>query len=330
MKIAITGVSGYLGGLMLRRLDADSGVSSILGLDVIEPQFTSSKFIFRKADVRTANFESLFQGCDVVYHLAYIVEPLKNTSMRTIDEINVEGSRRVFEGAIAAGVPKIIFSGSTAAYGAHADNPDQLTEDAPLRPNNDWYYSRSKGRAESILDDLSRRSPKTIIIRLRPCIFLGPGINNSMGTLFASPILICLRRNVRIDFCWIDDVADAFHLALRHNASGAFNLAGDGPMTVNEMGRLSGRPVLHVHHGATVILFRLMHALGVYAPGAVEWIQAGTAHSINVSSEKAKQKLGWTPRYDAAGAYLEFLKHAHRKQRPAERASRLAHRLMSS
>jgi len=69
--------------------------------------------------VRHEDFRGLFQGVDVVYHLAFMVEPPKTLSMREIDEINIEGSRRVFEGAMAGGVRKIIYASSVMAYGTH-------------------------------------------------------------------------------------------------------------------------------------------------------------------------------------------------------------------
>ena len=330
MKVAVTGVSGYLGGLIARRLDADPAVDSILGLDVIEPRFESGKFVFQRADVRTAAFAKALRGFDVVYHLAFIVEPLKKTSMKVIDEINVAGSRRLFEGAIAAGVPKIICSGSTAAYGAHPDNPEKLTEDSPLRPNENWYYSRTKGKVEAFLDGLQKRHPETVVIRFRPCIFLGPGVNNSMGDLFSSRILVSLGGKVKIDFCWDEDVADALHLALRRGESGIFNLAADGPLTVDDMGRLSGRPVVHLNHGIAVALYRAGWALGLYPEGAVEWFSIATKYSITVSAEKAKSELGWKPRFDAAGAYVEFLKRRRVSQPIRARTSHLSERLSLS
>jgi UDP-glucose 4-epimerase len=322
MKVAVTGASGYLGGLILRRLDAAADVECILGLDVAEPAFDSPRFSFRKADVRTADFGKLLVGFDAVYHLAFIVQPPKGMSAKAIDEINVGGSRRVFEGAVGAGVPKLIVAGSTAAYGAHHDNPDSLTEDSPLRPNADWYYSRTKAMVEVCLDDIQKESPRTVIIRLRPCIFLGRDINNSMGTLFSAPVLLSGGGNVKVDFCWDGDVADAFMLALRHGASDIFNLAGDGPLTMKDMGRLSGRPVVRLNHEFLVALFRLGHALGLQPAGAVEWIRAVTDCSITASSQKARSVLGWYPRHDAAGAYVEFLRIGDRVQGSGDRVKK--------
>ena len=49
--------------------------------------------------------------------------------------VNVDGTRRVLDAAADAGVRKIVRPSSTAVYGAWANNPVPLTEDAPLRPS---------------------------------------------------------------------------------------------------------------------------------------------------------------------------------------------------
>ncbi|MFA6447969.1 MAG: NAD-dependent epimerase/dehydratase family protein [bacterium] len=308
MKVAVTGISGYLGGLIARGLRADPAVEFVLGLDVVEPEIAFDKFAFRRADVCSADFKRLLTGYDVVYHLASIVEPPKKLSMKMIDEINVGGSRRVFEGAAEAGVAKIIYASSIAVYGAHSDNPPVITEDTPLRPNGDWYYSRTKAKAEFYLDDLQRRRREIVVIRFRPSIFLGPGVNNSIGEQFASRFLLSFSKNVKMDFCWDEDIADAFLLGLKHGESDIFNLSGDGALSVEDMGRLGGGKALYINHDLAVAAFQIASAVGLFPAGTVDWIKVGAAETIHVSSEKAKTKLGWKPRYDAAAAYVRYIK----------------------
>jgi UDP-glucose 4-epimerase len=308
MKVAVTGISGYLGGLIAGGLDADCDVECILGLDVVAPGIESDKFIYRRADVRTADYEHLLKGFDVVYHLASIVEPPKNLTMKDVEDINVEGSKRVIEGAARVGVPKIIYAGSIASYGAHPDNPEIITEEWPLRPNGDWYYSRTKGKVEFFLDGFQKLNPEIILIRFRPSIFLGPCVNNSIGRQVAAPVLIAFGRNVAMDLCGDEDVTDAFLIALRYGESDIFNLSGDGSLTVEEMGRIAGRPVIHVNHELAVAAFQAAGALGLFPVGTLDWVKVAAFNSIHVSSEKAKNKLGWKPKRDAAGAYIDYLK----------------------
>ena len=112
--------------------------------------------------------------------------------------------------------------------------PEPLTEEAPLRPNEGWYYSRAKARVERILEDLQRRHPETIVIRLRSSILLGPGADNSIGHLFTRRLLLRINRELRLNLTWGEDIAEAFYLALHHPHSDTFNLAADGVLNMDE------------------------------------------------------------------------------------------------
>jgi UDP-glucose 4-epimerase len=306
MNVAVTGASGYLGQLILPLLDQHAGVDSILGLDIVPSEFASRKYRFRRADMRTADFEALLGGVDVLFHLAFVVEPPRKMSVETIDEINIAGTKKVIEGAVAAGTSKIVVASSIAAYGAHEDNPEMLTEASPLRPNRDWYYSRAKGEIENLLDDLQARHLHLAIIRFRPSTFLGPSIRNPVGDHYASRVLIGLKKGYRVDHCWDEDVARAFVLALDHHLSAVFNLAGENPLSLDEAGKLLGKKVLYLNHGLVSFLVRVGAALGFVPPGLRDWVDVATKGSILVSARAAREQLGWRPRFDSAGALLEF------------------------
>jgi len=311
MKVAITGVSGYLGRLIVSVLGADPAVNSILGLDIVSPNIDSPKFSFQYADVRSANFKELLQGIDVVYHLAFIVEPPKRMSITTIDEINIDGSKRLFEGASAAGVSKLIYSSSVAAYGAHSDNADGLTEDSPLRPNEDWYYSRAKGRIEFYLNEFEKMHPEIIVIRFRPSIFLGPTINNSFRTFFSNRWILCLKDNIKLDLCWDQDIAEAFRLALHYNRSDIFNLTGGDPVTTEEIGAVLGKKVLHLNHKFVTVSLKIAHFLGMLSKPSLEWITVGLRGPITVSAQKAQERLSWKPRFSTKEALLEYYRQCN-------------------
>jgi UDP-glucose 4-epimerase len=308
MKVALTGVSGYLGQLILRLLDKHRGVESILGLDIAPCPFPSPKYAFETADMRTADFKTLLKDVDVLYHLAFVVEPPKGMTIKTIDEINIQGSKNVLRGALAAGVSKIIVASSIAAYGVHPDNPEVLTETSPLRPNADWYYSRAKGEIEAFLDALQEQHPETTIIRFRPSTFLGPSIRNPIGKQYLSRSLIGLKKGYRVDHCWDEDVAEAFVLALSYEKSDTFNLAGENPITLDDAARLLGKKMIYLNHGLVSFAVRIAAALGLVAPGLHDWVHVATRGSILVSANRAKEQLGWKPRFDSAGALLEFAK----------------------
>ena len=310
MQVAVTGSSGYLGQLVLRKLDADPRVERILGLDIVGSTFQSPKLSHQFADVRTADFGRAFAGCDVVYHLAFIVEPPKQKSMDmdTIEAINVGGSRRVFEAAARAGVTKIVYASSIAAYGSHADNPVPLSETAPRRPNPDWYYSRTKGRVEEMLDQLERAHPDLVVIRFRPCIFVGPSAKNAMTAMFSAKVMPLMGGDMLTDLCWDDDVGDAFRLALDYDQSDSFNLSGDNPRTLREYGRLLHKTILPIPRSLFQGLARVLTRVGLVSQAELEWVLVGMRAPIIVSNARARERLGWQPQHDAVGTLMAFAK----------------------
>jgi len=281
-------------------------VQSVTGFDVAAPRTSCEKFTFVKADVLSTDFRQALAGTDVLVHLAFIVTPPRNMTMETIDRINVEGSRRVFQAAADAGVPRIVYTSSVAAYGMHADNPVGIPEDHPLRPNPDWYYSRTKGEVERLLDALQAKHPALKILRVRPSIFVGPDINNPVSHIVRDPFLLCGNPEWKIDFCWDRDVVDGVLRTLRHPASDVFNLAADGPLSVPEIGRLLGKPVLRVPPRLLAPLARVLRASRLLSQGMAEWLAVLARGHILVSNQKARARLGWAPRFTAAEALLEF------------------------
>ncbi|MCB9476296.1 MAG: NAD-dependent epimerase/dehydratase family protein [Deltaproteobacteria bacterium] len=310
MNIAVTGISGYLGGVVARKLHDDPRVESILGLDIAEPRpelrEALPKMHFEKADVLTADFEKLFAGLDAVYHLAFIVETRKGMTMEMVDRVNIEGSRRVFESAAKAGVPRIVYSSSVAAYGAHRDNPSPLTEAHPLRPNKDWYYSRGKGAVEKVADEVQARHPDLILIRFRPCTFLGPTIRNVMGYVFRKDVVGAFRNAQPMDLAWDEDIADAFALALDYDRSDAFNLAAEGPKTIAQFALDAGKQVRYASLWYAKPLARLAGLLGMVAPGAEAWVTVSTRGPLVVDTSHARDALGWRPKYTAQEALDKY------------------------
>jgi UDP-glucose 4-epimerase len=96
-----------------------------------------------------------------------------------------------------------------------------------------------------------------------------------------------------------DDVAAAIALAATTSApAGAYNIAGDGVISVSDMvSALGGRPVRVPHAAATAasaVISRLP-----FVPAALEWLHVGRT-SVVMDTSKAKSQLGWKPKYTSA------------------------------
>jgi len=316
LRIAITGVSGYLGRLLLERFDADPAIRTIVGFDLVEPAGSSPKLEFHRMDVRDGDFGVHLTQVDALIHLAFIVAPTRRLSAQQIRAINVDGSRRLFEAALECGIPRIVFASSIAVYGSHADNPPRIREGDPLRPNENWSYSAHKGAVESQLDDIERRSPEMIVIRLRPGILLGPSVDNLISRELSRGVMVSSFGYSR-DYVWDGDVVDAFRLALDHPRSGAFNLSAEGALTIERSAELLGKRVLKLSPRLALALARTCGFLRLAPPDAIEWILATSRGPLALDSSHARNELGWQPTRDAEQTLVEFAdRDLSRRQSP--------------
>src|SRR5690348_10340443 len=126
MRVAVTGGAGQLGTLVLRRLCADRTVAEVRSLDLRPPLAVSPKLKAVEADVRDPELARHLDGCDVLVHLAFLVA--KRGKRELQDQVNVEGSKNVFRAALQAGVRRIVYASSIAAYGVVPGHPEPIVE----------------------------------------------------------------------------------------------------------------------------------------------------------------------------------------------------------
>src|SRR5205823_5232508 len=74
--------------------------------------------------------------------------------------------------AASAGVKRLVYASSVAAYGFHRDNPRPLTEEVPARGTDGHYYSAQKAQVERLLRRTLAGSATDAYV-FRPCIVAG-------------------------------------------------------------------------------------------------------------------------------------------------------------
>ena len=111
------------------------------------------KVEYRRGDVLDRDtVDALVEEADVVVHLAFVIVAGKDESR----EINLKGSRNVFEATAAAGAKRLVYTSSVAAYGFDRDLPALLEEDEPVRGSSRHPYSAHKAEVEELLARCSR------------------------------------------------------------------------------------------------------------------------------------------------------------------------------
>ena len=218
-KIFITGVAGFLGGNLARRLLEEGGYE-VAGLDNLRwgrEENIPRGVRFTRADIREGTMESLFRGVDVVFHLAAknCLSDCQADPLETAD-INLGGTIRVLQAAHGAGVKKIVLADSSAVYEGTTILPTPETEEQPRS-----FYALSKASAGRWAEAFSRNWGMTLTGLRYFCVY-GPGqdYRRTIPPVMSAFIIKLLKgeRPViygtgekRRDFVYVDDVND-FHL----------------------------------------------------------------------------------------------------------------------
>jgi nucleoside-diphosphate-sugar epimerase len=302
MRIAVTGVAGLVGRRLVETLAGRDDVEHVLGLDVRPPTgLTTPKLRFRHADVRDAALADALSGVDVVVHLAFQMDPIRDVmAMRSV---NVDGSRNVFRAAEAAGVGQVVYLSSVVAYGAHPDNDFPLAEDSPLRLVPQFPYAEHKHEIETWLSGWLQHGERPKVAVLRPAIVLGPGVQNFMTRLLESPrFLVISGHEPPLQFVHLDDVVNAIVHAIDRGLSGPYNVTAEGWLSLDEVAAIVGRRKLEVPEevafAAAERLWRL--GLGEQPPGLVPFL----IHPW-VASPVALISTGWQPQHSNRDALDE-------------------------
>src|SRR6266545_796269 len=174
LTVAVTGPTGDLGIAIVNALERSRAVKSIVGM--ARRPFDPGERGWRKTEYRQgdvtdkASVKGLVKDAHAVVHLAFAVLDAGSATR----DLNIEGSRLVFEESVKAGAERICYASSVAAYGFHDDNPDWLTEEIPARGSPEFPYSQQKAEVEQVLAATLLHRRRTSAYVFRPCIVAGP------------------------------------------------------------------------------------------------------------------------------------------------------------
>ena len=319
LNVAITGPTGDIGRALLRQLDKAPEVDRIVGMArrPFDPaEFNLEKTEYRQGDILDEDsIKTLVEDCDVLVHLAFIILGGHEETHR----INLEGTRNVFSAATSAGLKRFVYTSSVAAYGYHSDNPVPITEEVPPRGSPEHYYSEQKAACEAALAEITAGTPLEVYI-LRPCIVAGPKAPALAEAMPWNRLPDAVRKvfqavpllkppfpdpGTPLQLVHHDDVASAIALAATTSAPpGAYNLAGDGLLSMSDVGNALGARPLRIPRIAMTATSELLARLP-FVPSALEWLHAGRT-SVVMDTGKARSQLGWTPKYSAAETLSEL------------------------
>src|SRR4051794_5077353 len=232
MRVVVTGATGNVGTSVVGALGGDPRVGEIVGLARRMPSWRAPKVRWEQGDITTDELEPGVDGADAGIHLAWLIQPSRDGEL--LKRVNVDGSRRVFDAAVRAGVGALVHASSIGVYSpGPKDHP--VDESWPRRGVETLFYARHKVACEDMLDELEG---SLRIVRLRPGLIFkreaGPEIRRLFGGPFVPASLLPHLGRVPLPDRLVtqcvhgDDVAEAYRLAaLSEDARGAYNIAAD-------------------------------------------------------------------------------------------------------
>jgi UDP-glucose 4-epimerase len=311
MRVVVVGATGNVGTSLLRALADEPQVTSVLGIARRRPDWQVAKADWAVADIAGDDLAALFAGADAVVHLAWLFQPSREPLVTWRN--NVEGSAAVFRSVAAAGVPVLVYASSVGAY---SPGPKDEAVDESW-PTDGWPqagYTREKAYVERLLDTFQAEHPRCRVVRMRPAFIFQRGSASQQRRLFAGPLLPgrLARTKVIPDLGGLavqavhsSDAAEAYRLALTRSVDGAFNVAADPVIDAHELARLFDARVVRLPRAPVRAGLAAAWAMRL-VPASPHLFDAVTQMPI-MDTSRARQTLGWTPRYSATEAVGEFV-----------------------
>jgi len=315
MKVAITGISGYIGTVLLSRLAEEKDVETVVGVDIRSPRLNLPKLKFYSQDTLQP-LGGIFaeNEIDSAIHLAFVLKPTRDrTRTRQVD---IGGSETFLDACRQAGVKHILYLSSHTVYGAHPDNPPLITEDVTMRPLKDFQYSWDKTATEQILQDFTAANKDICLTVLRSCPVIGPNAANSVAAIMFKPaVMIGIKGyDPPMQFVHEDDIARLVMILLRQKRPGIFNVAGNRSVLYSELAKLAGKRMLCLPGWLLGLLMHITWALRLQSESPVSGLEFIKYPEV-VSTEKLRRETGFEFIYSSKDAVTSFVSTTRIKRR---------------
>ena len=298
MSVLITGITGFIGSNLARRLvekeyDVYGLVRHVSRAELRSLDHVVEKIRFVEGDL--SEYHSVRSAIasvrpKAVIHLGAIT-PVRHSFEDPFPytKVNFQGTMNVAHAVLDSSPNTRLIAASTAeVYGWQPREP--TPEEAKLNPSSP--YAVSKAAADLYLQMATKiYGLKTTILRCNNTygrvgernFFVEYAVSSMLA---AQPVYVGTPNNVR-DYMFVDDHVDAYVRALENEASGndVFNVSPGNPITNIDLARKA----------AKMVGFKGQIIEGSYPPGyPVRPANLDTEYIV-LKSEKIRSRLGWKP-----------------------------------
>ena len=322
LTVAVTGATGNVGTALLHAL-ADAGVGRVRGLARRPPPAVApyDEVRWYLTDLGTEDSEQVLaefmDGVDAVVHLAWALQPGRQPER--LRQVNVDGTRRVLDAAVAAGVSHVVHMSSLGVYSAGPPSR-RITEEWPTEGVPSSQYSRDKVAAERLVSELVAEHPDVVVSVPRPTLVLQPEASSEIGRYFLGELGLAAARllpgpvarllplplpDLYVSFVHADDVADALLRILDRRAPGPFNLSAEPALSADDLAKALG--TRRIPTPAVVLRTALDVAFRAHLlPTEPGWLDLGLGVPL-LDSTRARTVLDWTPAHRSDDVLREFV-----------------------
>ncbi|HWA76315.1 MAG TPA: NAD-dependent epimerase/dehydratase family protein [Polyangiaceae bacterium] len=316
--IAITGAMTFLGRSLVRLLADAEGVARVVVVDLENPDTAGPSTTFYAVDLTQpgadARLAEILQAeqIDTLVHLAFLEAP--TPAVGWAHELESVGTMHVLRACHKHPIEKLIVGSSSLVYGPHADNPNYLKEDRPLRGLHDASFISDKIDVEHQVARYRQAHPECTVTVLRLAALLGPSVRNFVVRWFSRTVVpTVLGYDPLLQFVHEVDALTALCLAVERDVPGTFNIASSGVLPLSTVIRLSGGLSFPVPYVALRRFSKLLWSFQLCEtpPSFVALLR----HLLVVDTTRARQYLGFQPDFSTRDAVLDF--EAARRARAA-------------
>lgn len=324
LRIAITGSGGYLAQRLIARLALDTDVEMILGLDIHQrPMPMKCASFFLRYDLTKPWTEMrehfAYHKISTALHLAWQFNPIHNVWRHR--QVDVKGSENFFRAAEAVGVRRVVYASSATAYvnPANPSEPPFLSEETPVSGTPLYLYSKHKAEVDRMAQEFMAKHPEMQVLILRPAIVLGRYTRNIVTEMLEWPwrkfpwMFQVRGADPTMQFVSEDDMAEVMYRAVKGEARGILNVAGDGTVRYTDMVRAVGKQPLALPAGLIYRLAGVMWKLRLapFPPGMLDMIR----YPWVGDNARLKNDFGFAPQLDTRQSLDAFVAARKRNSR---------------
>lgn len=303
----LTGATGHIGYALLKKLVAEGeNVKILIRKDSKQFDGIECEKVF--GDVTDyASLEKAFEGADVVYHLAGLID-INVGQDDMVWKVNYEGTKNVVEACKKCGVRRLVYASSVDAYKPLPDN-QLMVEKETFQPDElDGTYAKTKASATNyVFENVRNGLIDAVVVYPGACIgpydFKVSNIGEMVRTVIKHGYPVSLNFGA-YNFVDIRDIADGMFAAAKQGRTGEGYILCGEQISVDEfictLCRVCGKrePKLKMGYGIVSLgapVCEVYYKISKATPLFTRYSIRKLVSNCNFSIEKAKKELGYSP-----------------------------------